>query len=333
MSILESTTKHARSYTTEQIVHNNVNTKVSTSANTVTNAQAQTSSLTTSTNTSSTHGNISGFEHILSNIFSEDILRTQQQELEQLKLLITHESRNNDDTIFKPTLHNGSFINNVLIRECDDTFVNFKCKVELLKPVNGKYSLKQFWTIYSKYNQTHNVIIDSRMIAHIAYATMKYEDVLIYDVCMNCVKTVHAFCTDFFQLQSCKLAFMHVKLLLICYTILCVNTSDFKFNWDSNVLLDCINMYRYNVNVLHNPNSNIFDILINYIRIQNQTSANISNIMRVVHLFVDSFSSDAFTVDTNACIQKWNANNKEEINKYEFYIALTILRNMNYNFI
>ena len=78
---------------------------------------------------------------------------------------------------------------------------------------------------------------------------------------------------------------------------------------------------------MHDCNVNIFSLIINYIRIQSKTNINSKNVLNIVKYFNDSFSKNAYTTEYAPEIKEWNLNTTSG---YEFYIAMTVLKNNNF---
>lgn len=255
-----------------------------------------------------------------------NILKTREEienEFKNLKFLHQHEEKDNVDTIFNETRLNGSFENTYVLRQKDDTFIFFPYEVYIVK------NLKDFWSFYDSHKDTTNILIDSRLINYIAFGVIKYgEDLLIYDSYSSKIKSIYFFCSDYFHIQTNELTISQIKQLFFMYLLILVFSKQLNISWDVYRLIKCIKTNDYNIYFEHNPNIDIFDMVINYIKIQSQTNINSNNIKKIVNYFDSVFSRDAYSTETAPEIKEWNL---ENITSYEFYIAIIILKNNNFH--
>ena len=84
---------------------------------------------------------------------------------------------------------NGIYSNTTYITELDDIYVNFKAKVY---KTNDKSVKSNVDYITKMYYQT-NIIIDSRMLLTITFASNIFQDLFIYNVNTNQVLTLYQF--------------------------------------------------------------------------------------------------------------------------------------------
>ena len=245
----------------------------------------------------------------------DKILRTKydiEQEFKDLKFIHQHEIQDNTQTIYHQTYANGSFKNSFVVSYSDDLYINFKH--ELFIPKN----LSDFWTFYEKYKNTHNIILDSRIISYIAYACLKYEDdIMVYDVYgRNCI-TIYQFASNFFNVQATEITINIIKQLFVGYLV-----------WNTATVIKQI---KLNNNKNTDMKSlNIFDTLINCARVKASTSISSRNIYYIVNLFQKYFSEDAFEINTAPANidSEWKLN---QIQDYEFLVALTVLKNNDFH--
>lgn len=245
-----------------------------------------------------------------------------ENEFKNLRFLHQHEEKNNDDTIFNDTILNGSFKDTYIIREIDETFIFFPHNIYIVN------NLKDFWRFYDSHKDHNNILIDSRLINYIAFATIKYgEDLLIYDAYTCKIKSIYFFCSDYFHIQTNELTINQIKQLFIMYLLILVFSKQLNISWNINTLIKCIKMNDYNIHFEHNPNVNIFDMIINYIKIQSQTNVNSGNVMKIIKYFDATFSRKAYAAENAPEIEEWDLTN---MSGYEFYIAMTVLKNNNF---
>lgn len=84
---------------------------------------------------------------------------------------------------------NGIYSDTTYITELDDIYINFKAKVY---KTNDKSVKSNVDYICQKYYQS-NIIIDSRMLLTITYASNMFQDLFIYNVNTNQVLTLYQF--------------------------------------------------------------------------------------------------------------------------------------------
>ena len=241
-----------------------------------------------------------------------------EQEFKNLRFIHQHEEKNNDETIFNETTLNGSFKDTFILRETDDSFILFPHSTQIIS------SLSQFWEFYDAHKSTHNILIDSRMVDYIAYATIKYgDDVLIYDSYSGKIMTIYYFCSNHFHIQTNELTITQIKQLFIMYLLVIVYARDLSIQWNINNLIRCIKTNDNLIYNIHDPNANFFNMIINYIGTQQNTTANSRNILKIINYFIKSFSKNAYYPECEN-IEKWNL---EGITRYEFIMAITVLKN------
>lgn len=296
---------------------------VSNTTSTNTNTPSPSSSTQTQTHPLTTSRSWHSSEKLnVDDMETNKILKTKKEIEEEFKNLVflhTHEEKNNDNTIFNETRLNGAFENTYIIREVDDTFIFFPHVIHLVQ------DLKDFWTFYDSHKDNNNILIDSRLINYIAYATIKYgEDLLIYDSYTSKIKSIYFFCSDYFKIQTNELTINQIKQLFIIYLLIYVFSRQMNISWNINNLIKCIKSNDYNINIKHNPTLNIFDIIINYIKIQTPSEVNSANIMKILQHFDNSFSIKAYLPETAPELKEWDL---EGISGYEFYVAISVLKN------
>jgi len=261
----------------------------------------------------------------LTKMDTNKILKTKKEiedEFKNLVFLHTHEEKDNSDTIFNETRLNGVFEKTYIIREVDDTFIFFPHTIHLVK------NLGDFWEFYDSHKDENNILIDSRLINYIAYAVIKYgEDLLIYDSYTSKIKSIYFFCSDYFNIQTNELTISQIKQLFVIYLLILVYSKQMNITWNINNLIKCIKSNDYDIHVKHNPSLNIFDIIINYMKIQSQTEVNTSNIMKILQYFDTSFSVKAYRSESAPELKEWDM---KDISGYEFFIAITVLKNNNF---
>ena len=233
-----------------------------------------------------------------------------------------HDISNNDNTIFKPLALNGSFAETKFICENDDLFVGFKHETITIK------TLSEFWTAYTSHADKYNIVLDFRMTNFIAYAVMKYgDDVLIFDIATGKVKSVYWYCSKYFQIQTNELTIQQIKQLFVAHLLLLTFVRPLNIEWNNARLIKCIK--SNDIAISSGSLRNTFDMLINYIHIQQSTDVSSKNITLVLSYFNRYFSNIAFT---DKCprdiVNSWNINN---LKTYEFYVALSILKNNNFS--
>ena len=262
---------------------------------------------------------------LIQEIETYKILKSKEEienEFKNLRFLHQHEEKNNDDTIFNDTILNGSFKDTYIIREIDETFIFFPHNTYIVN------NLKNFWEFYDSHKDHNNILIDSRLINYIAFATIKYgEDLLIYDAYTSKIKSIYFFCSDYFHIQTNELTINQIKQLFVMYLLILVFSKQLNISWNINTLIKYIKMNDYNIHFEHNPNINIFDMIINYIKIQSQTNANSGNVMKIIKYFDATFSRKAYVAESAPEIEEWDLTNTSG---YEFYIAMTVLKNNNF---
>lgn len=245
-----------------------------------------------------------------------------EAEFKHLAFLHQHDIKNNDDTIFSDSILNGSFETTYIIRTTDETFISFPHITYLVK------NLSDFWLFYDAHKNTSNILIESRLVNYIAYATIKYgEDLLIYDAYTCKIKSIYYFCSDFFHIQTNELTINQIKQLFFMYLLICVYAKQLNISWNVNNLIKHIKYNDYNIYIMHDCNVNVFSLIINYIRIQSKTNINSKNVLNIVKYFNDSFSKNAYTTKHAPEIKEWDLN---DVSGYEFYIAMTVLKNNNF---
>ena len=259
----------------------------------------------------------------------DKILRTKadiEQEFKDLKFIHQHPISNNDETIYEPHYLNGLFKRNIIFTMKDDLFINFEH--ETFIPQN----LNDFWIKYEAERSKANIILDSRMTNYIAYATLKYEDdVLIYDVYTGNNITIYAFSSKFFNVQTNEITIHLIKQLFVGYLLFVVYVKQFNFEYNTSIMLKYI---KANYNKIHNEqqvNINIFDVLINCAKVKSTTDIRSKNIYQVVRYFEKYFSESAFEPNNESTIDIFSEWKLTNVKDYEFLIALTVLKNNNFN--
>ena len=268
---------------------------------------------------------VSNSSHLPYSIDPHKVLKSKEEIENEFKFLVflhQHEEKNNDETIFTETYLNGSFKDTYIIREIDETFIPFEHTTVIVN------NLSELWNFYESHKNESNILIDSRMVNYIAYATIKYgEDLLIYDAYTGKIKSIYFFCSDHFHIQTNELTINQIKQLFFMHLLILVYTKQLNINWNINNLIKCIKSNDYNIHFEKDPNVNIFDMIINYIKIQSHTDVNTSNVMKILNYFDSSFSRKAYVSESSPELKEWDLTN---ISGYEFFVAITILKNNNF---
>ena len=179
-----------------------------------------------------------------------------EAEFKHLAFLHQHDIKNNDDTIFSDSILNGSFETTYIIRTTDETFISFPHITYLVK------NLSDFWLFYDAHKNTSNILIESRLVNYIAYATIKYgEDLLIYDAYTCKIKSIYYFCSDFFHIQTNELTINQIKQLFFMYLLICVYAKQLNISWNVNNLIKHIKYNDYNIYIMHDCNVNVFSLI------------------------------------------------------------------------
>ena len=253
-----------------------------------------------------------------------------EQEFKNIKFLHDNSSntnnslKNNTTTIYTNTLLNGSFKNTAIITIQSDLFIGFNH--ELFIPNN----LSEFWMFYESHEQTHNILIDSRAINYIAYAILKYEDnILIYDVYSMQAISIYAFCSKFFNIQTNEITIGQIKQMFVMYLIMVIFVKSFDFEWNTLSIIKSIKMNDYKINTTNDTNLNILDVLIECCKVKSTSTIKTKHIQYIINQFQIYFSQSAYQSQTapNNTINEWNIKN---IQPYEFLVALTVLKNNNF---
>ena len=258
----------------------------------------------------------------------DKILKTKadiEQEFKDLRFIHQHTIIDNSKTIYKQTHLNGSFKETYLIMENDDIYIDFPHKVFIPS------DLSSFWKFYEENRETHNILIDSRLSNYIGYAVIKYEDdILIYDVYSCKVITIYQFASNFFNVQTNEITIYIIKQVYIGYLLFMTFAKSFNFEWNAAVILKKIKAKDFKTLEVKSPDLNLFDVLINCIKVKSPLSISTKNVYKVVSLFQKYFSEDAFTTETapKNINQEWKLNNVQD---YEFLIALTVLKNNDFH--
>ena len=244
-----------------------------------------------------------------------------EQEFVNLKYLFSNTDQSlmtNDSTVFSHTTLNGSFERTIMIRSLDDTFIHFPCEVFIVT------SLSAFWKLHEEHKDNSNILIDSRLDHFIAYAAIKYGDnILIYDSYTGKVKTVYMYVSDIFHIQTNELTISQIKKLFIMYLLILVYVKSLNIDWNVTSLIRLIKQ------ISNDSPQDMIDIIITYIKIQAQSSINSSNVKNILTLINESFTYSAYESETAPIIKQWNIG---KTTGYEFFVALSILRNNNYRF-
>lgn len=268
---------------------------------------------------------VSNSSHLPHSIDPHKVLKSKEEIENEFKFLVflhQHEEKNNDETIFTETYLNGSFKDTYIIREIDETFIPFEHTTVIVN------NLSELWNFYESHKNESNILIDSRMVNYIAYATIKYgEDLLIYDAYTGKIKSIYFFCSDHFHIQTNELTISQIKQLFFMHLLILVYAKQLNINWNINNLIKCIKSNDYHIHFEKDPNVNIFDMIINYIKIQSHTDVNSSNVMKILNHFDGTFSRKAYMPESSPELKEWDLTN---ISGYEFFVAITILKNNNF---
>lgn len=246
-----------------------------------------------------------------------------EQYFKNVQFVHTHDISDNDNTIFKPIALNGSFTKTIYICENDDLFVSFEHQTIVIS------SLPEFWDAYTQHINTHNIVLDFRMTNYIAYAVMKYgDDLLILDISTRKVRTIYWYCSKYFQIQTNELTIQQIKQLFITNLLLLTFVRPLNIEWNNIRLIKYIK--SNDASIASGSLRNIFDMLICYIRIQQSSDVSSKNITQVLSYFNRYFSDMAFTSEKcpRDIHSPWNVHN---LKLYEFYVALSILKNNNFS--
>lgn len=262
--------------------------------------------------------------NINNNATIENILR------EYKNIILSHKSYNNTQNItidedmknyvstFKNTNPhlNGLLIDTMMFREINDTYIPFSCFIEIINPRN----LHEFWIKYNEYKETHNVIIDSRLILLITYAILKYnDDVLIFDPYTLKIKNIYQFTSDHFKIQTNELSITQIKYVFIIKLILTYYLRNIDISWNMNYIIK---------HLKQNTNISFIDILINCIGVQHTSDVNINNILTLSNKFIQYISINMLNENNCLFIDEWNIKN---LTCFECYISLLILKNNNFS--
>lgn len=272
---------------------------------------------------------------IITSIFDEATLHNRRADFEEIRRLLINEqyrTTNNNmeslviNNIVHRKLSNGSYKNTILIRSINDTFVAGNCNVILIN------TLSSFWETYYSNANNVNILIDSRLVIYIMYATICYgDDVLIYNVYSNTVKTIYEYVSESFHIPQNQLSISMIKLLLIHYALITVFLKSYSLEWNTTAIIDQIDNYYRKYYIEHDMHISQLDIMLHYIKIKASSNANVTNVKKLIRYFMHIFSNCMFTSECNNIIAaEWDI---ADTTIYECYIALTLLKNMQYRFI
>jgi hypothetical protein len=226
--------------------------------------------------------------------------------------------RSNDDTVFEDTLPNGSFTETILIRETDDTYIQFRVNVVLVKSLNDVYD------VITKNKSTKNILIDSRLITYIACLVMVLEDeLLIYNVNSLTIQTIYEFYAQNFGVQSNELTLSQIKLLFMIHLIVTLFLKDMKIIWNINNVIQSIKISAIG-KATSTTTSYTLDVLVNYFRIPKGSKVSIYNVTTLCKAFYNTFSKPWFE------IQPWNVSN---CTMSDLHASLMILKSNQFQFV
>lgn len=244
---------------------------------------------------------------------------------------------------------NGLYVQSIMIRERDDTFIPFKCKVEIVQ----HNELQSFWILFEKYISEYNIIIDSRMNLIIPYAIIRYNDnVLIYDVQTTKIITIYDYCNTYFKTNIDELNMSQIKEIFIIKLLLTYYLYYLDIPWNITNIINSMklvhrnnshgngsnNIHRFSDQIMHhksletssNNHLTTIDTIINYIGNIKQSVVDINNIKELIKNISKYFSIDMLTTTGSCRLEVWKLNN---LSMYELYVTLLFLKNNNFQFI
>lgn len=228
----------------------------------------------------------------------------------------------NTENNTKPSLQtkymlNGIYPETILLREKDDTFIDFKAKVCII----DQYDLQSFWEYYDEYKDNSNILIDSRLRMLIFYGAIKYGDsLLIYDAYVSKIKTLYHFASDYFKIQSNELNIQQFKILFMMKLLFSCFLTEIEIGWNVNLVIKLIKQFE---------NHDMISMMIQYIGLQKQTPVNNAKIIKVISYFKQYFGRSALDPETAPFLTSWKIG---DVSMYELSVALSMLRNSNFIF-
>lgn len=213
---------------------------------------------------------------------------------------------------------NGTFLNTILIREVDDTYIPFQTNVKIVR------NLTELNTIIECYCLTNNILIESRLLTYISYLTVFYGDeLLIYNVNTLSVQTIYEFYAHNFGVQSNELTLTQIKQLFMTYLVTSIFLKDLRLTWNINNVIQSIK-----INIIGKRNdiikSETLDVLINYYKIPKPGKLSLYNVIHLCKLFHSTFSKG---IDN---LQPWSL---EGFTMNELYASLMLLKANQFQFI
>lgn len=174
--------------------------------------------------------------------------------------------------------NNGIFKETILFTEIDDIF----CPIDnLTKIIVKKYEIENFLSLYAKYKDNKNIIIDSRLIECLIYAILLYDnDIIIYNVVNNKCENIFIFSKNIFQINTNNLNMFYIKKILFLYIFINFYLKDInKVVWNNTFANKCASVYSFGEYIT-------LDYIINYINIP-CTIDNSNNITKITKTLMD----------------------------------------------
>lgn len=240
------------------------------------------------------------------------------------------QNKNNTYTLNHSTHLNGSFLETIIFREKDDTFISFECNVVLISPFN----LTQFWNLYELYKNTYNILIDSRLQIIIMYAALAYADeILIYNSFTTRIMNLFDYCSDLFKISAFELNIRQIQELFIMKMIISFYLRDCNIQWQVNQIISNLKeLHRYEVNEVNKKS--IIDIMMNYIKCVSIDEVNKQNVTKLYQLFGKYFSLNVFKFADSEMddiiLSKWKIDN---LKLEDVYMSFVLLKRSNFLFV
>lgn len=238
---------------------------------------------------------------------------------------------------------NGSFKNNVVLRDHDDTFIMFPHQTIIISPVN----LSNFWSTYEQLKTSVNVIIDSRLELIVMYAALAYADELIvYNSYTTKIMNLYDYCSDKFKIPAHELNIRQIQELFIMKMVISYYLHDCSIAWQVNpIITNLKGLHQYNVSGI--SKKSIIDIMMNYIKCGSIDRVNKAHVTLLYQLFHKYFSRDAYKYSlspqsktkssksgkqssNDLIISKWVI---KDLTLEEVYVTFMVLKQANFIFI
>ena len=134
---------------------------------------------------------------------------------------------------------NGTYDNTIIMGPENTIYIPFDYEYITIKDVDVKTNLEIFTKNYHK----SNIIIDSQLILTIMYVSMYFDDVLIYDITDNHVKTLIQFCNKkFFINESNIYNLTNYKNILLMYVFIKYFCKYQLIQWNISLILNVIDI-------------------------------------------------------------------------------------------